>query len=370
MQKLHQRYATALLAAALLLVSPMFHLLSASFMDHIPTATFLTAALWLGLRDRQRPSPANAAALGLAVGCACITRSLTALAVAGPLLLLWFAPQVKDWRRRWPFWLAALAGWLVPMAFLLYFNAKTNGDPFLLSYKVSNPTLHSLGFHGPNGHTPQAGLIDQLYNFHGLSHWLFEWPVTSFLFILLLFVVGRFSRRDAACLLPLIALHAAYFFYPYNGTGFTPRFVSESLPFLMLLTARGILESAAFLGRQFPRLSPAALRKGFALLLLALSLYGILAAHRMYADFTRDGRYGVAELERRLQPYYADPKATVFVNSRYEFCIVADNARCWGGAQFLRDPGEPGRKAYMARHPGRHYAFIRFHALRDLITGE
>ena len=53
---------TALLGSALLLISPCFLLLGASFMDHVPTAFFLMTALWLGLRDLARPGPWNAAA--------------------------------------------------------------------------------------------------------------------------------------------------------------------------------------------------------------------------------------------------------------------------------------------------------------------
>lgn len=351
-------HGTALLGAALLAVSPMFFLLSTIFMEHTPAALFLMAAAWAGMRSLERPCWRNAAAMGFLLGMACITRPLTALGVAGPLLVVWAYLQLRQGRKRWAHAAIALGAWGLPMAFLLYFNWKTYGSALMLGYGISNPELHRLGFDGNGGHTPWLGLTYQLYHINALSRWMHAWPVTSYFFMFLLFVAGRVSRKDAALLLPFAGLLCAYFFYGYINIDLTPRFVMEAVPFLALLSARGMVEAGAILRSSFLRMSPRQARIALALLLVLFALHFPEGAGNRILRFHRDYEVGEKAVAALLRPYRDDPLATVFIRTLYGHRTLADLVECWGGAQFLCDPGEEKRKAYMARHPERHYQVL------------
>ena len=358
-------HPTALLGAFLLLVSPMFLLLSATFMEHMPAAFFLTGALWFGLRDLEKPTAWNSLAMGFFIGYACITRPLTTLAVAGPLLIVWAFLVIRRWRTRWPFWALAFLAWLAPMGFLLFFNAKTTGHPFLTGYKAADSVRHSLGFTAANGHTPWVGFINELYNVHALSHWLFEWPVTSYLFIFLLFVLRKFGRRDTVLLLPYLGLLFAYFFYNYTMIDLTPRFVWECIPFLALLSARGIVESAAALRESHLRLSARTTRLALALGLIAFISYAPRAIGGRFAAFQVDSVSGIRGLDPKMIPFEANTKASVFVISPYSYRGLLHSMRCFGGAEFFSNPSEEKRRAYMARHPEREFYCLRWPMTRD-----
>ena len=349
---------TALFGTLLLMLSPMYTLLASSFMEHVPAAFFLMAAFAAGLRNLERPTRANAFCLGFFLGYACITRPLTAAGFAGPLLVIGAFLQIREWKRRWPCWAIAALGWSIPVAFLLFFNTKTNGNPFLLSYRLADPAMHSLGFTALNHHTPVAGLLKQVGNLHALSFWLFMWPVTSYFFVLVLFLSARNSRKDALLLLPTAGLAACYFFYPYQDSWFSPRFLAESLPPLCLVTARGILETKALIVRNLtPQAQPAGARAlaAFVVLLFLAALPMDWVRLRQFHDDSHAGQ----DLGRGFARFHNDPLATVFfpAGSHYARSLV-DNALCQGGAQFLIDPTPKEREAYMARHPERHYYYV------------
>jgi hypothetical protein len=80
--------AGALLAAAALAFSPLHVLESHRLAPDIPGVLFLLVALWLGLVADERRSTALLAAGGVVAGIAIATRYTTALALAGPLLVL------------------------------------------------------------------------------------------------------------------------------------------------------------------------------------------------------------------------------------------------------------------------------------------
>lgn len=347
---------TAALGAVLLALSGNFLFLACSFMEHTPATFFLMAALWLGLRDLERPRWGNAWVLGFCVGFACITRSVTALGWAGPMLAIWW---VMRWRRwRWaglPAAAVALVGWLVPMAFFLYFNAQTTGDATIPGFWATRPDHHSLGFTADNGHTPLLGLVYQWNNIWSLSQWLFFWPATSYLFIVALFLLAKWERRDTVMMVPFVGLAGIHFFYTYQDFDFSPRFLSESIPLLALVTARGILAATDYLRQTAP--SPAGRIAWRRTMLAGIVVLFVLALSPVWGQFAREHRdqeSGVEALAQLLAPFHMMPDATVFVDDNlYAHRALIDEVECWGGARFLQAPNPEMRAKYVCAHPER-----------------
>ncbi|MCX7048323.1 MAG: glycosyltransferase family 39 protein [Candidatus Sumerlaeota bacterium] len=352
--------APGLLGAALLMASPMFALNAVNGMDHVAAACLLMAAAWFGLRDLERPRLGDSLGLGFFLGYACIIRPLTVLGVAGPLLLIWAGIVLCDWRRRWPGWLIAFGGWMVPVGFLLLFNARTTGDPFLLAYRVCAPQLCTLGFNSINHHTPLDGLIYQFNNLHSLGAWMFLWPVASYLFIIIQLLGPQATRKDWIALGPLAGLVAAYFFYPYQDFFCTPRFLAESLPWLALLSARGILQVKDLLAAGLAPESRRGCSRMLAVGVLALFIAALPAVWQKYRYFKIDSTRG-REFGAALQSFRSDPSVTVFFPAgSHDIQAMYYNCKCFGGAEFMIDPGSEKRRVYMRERPERRYFLLGF----------
>ena len=354
--------ATGILGAIFLLLSPMFALLSSSFMEHTPTTFFLLAALVAGLRAADTKSRRLWFLGGFLLGYAVILRPLSALGVALAILAAGAVWSPRNQRPNWWSLLAAALGAALPLAFLLLFNLKTTGHPFLLAYRIANPARHSLGFTALNGHTPMIGLLNQLDNVTSLSEWLFMWPMTSYILLFCFYWVRGFARRDALLTLPLAGLLFAYFFYPAEEFFFTPRFVAESLPFLALLTARGLLELATFMRTALGPKRSRPIEQSLFALLVGLSLSAVFASQSRFAYFDALSKRG-QHLAEALRPFVEDPSATVFldadISEHYLPRVVPLNALSFGGAQFLIGSDPAAVAAYRAAHPERHFFLVK-----------
>lgn len=349
-------HVTALFGALLLGCSTTFILQAASFMEHAPMMFLLTGAFWAGLRDLEKSTWHHSVLLGLLVGYACITRPLTALGVAGPLLAVWWLRQCKDWRRRFPYWAITLVAWLIPIAFLLLFNEKTNGNPFTLAYRVSNPELHSLGFTETNKHTIAKGIFNQLNNVHSLSYWLFMWPISSYSLIYLLLLSGKTRWRDGLLFLPLVGLVCLYFFYPYQDFFFSPRFISESVPFLCLLSARGFMVLWTGVGEQSLAHSTL-LRATLVIGLIALFITSLVPAYGRYTHFRASASGARSYLNKLLEAGENEEQATVFITQKTKMLHVAliAQVKYWGRTEYLVVPDPSDRLRYMQQYPERDF---------------
>ncbi|MBN1867044.1 glycosyltransferase family 39 protein [Candidatus Sumerlaeota bacterium] len=358
-----------LAGALFVIVSPLFLLQSSILMEHTPTTFFLMTALWLGLRDLERPTLLNAVLLGFVFGYGCITRPWTCFGFAFPLLLVYVGLVGRFWRRRWPYWLAALAAWSIPAIFLLYFNVRTTGFALRPGYVAQGSTFHSLGFTARNGHTPLSGLSNELSNVASLSEWLYMWPATSYLFILLLFLVGRVRPKDIVLFSPFAGLLAAYFFYPFHNICLGPRFVAESIPSLALLTARGIAEVIDLARRHTPAHTHPTARRCAVAVLLALTLGSIDPARQWARQFHASAVSG-AGLERQLRRVQNDPLATVlFHHSGADNRAAVEKVQSLDGADFLvvEENNHSRIRDYVRENPERHYYVVDGPAFERLI---
>jgi hypothetical protein len=244
---------TGCLALALGALSPFYTYLAASYMSHtlalLLTVVFLLALVRYGRRERTRDLALAAACVGALLLVRELDAALLGLGLAAFLLVFYLKPT--EWGRR--DWRAALPGTLLAGAILVFcasvylaYNALQTGDPLLTPRNVFLPTDHygfgeNIGFYGQ--HTPAAGLVilDQLLT--SLLIDLFGWPF----YLTLVFIPFVFLRRvaiqrwDLLCLGGFAALTLAQGAYFYHGIYLGPRHLYEALPFLLLLTARGIV---------------------------------------------------------------------------------------------------------------------------------
>ncbi len=239
---------TGLLAAALGLTSPLFLVLSGSFLSHLASLVWLLAfSLWF-LWTAQGRSRWYALGAGLALGMAFLTRSLTAMAYAVPFVV-YSAVQVA--RRRQPHWpaylLVALSAGAVAVLLPAYQWAVT-GNPWLNPYLLWWP-YDRLGFGPgrgamPGGHSPALAWINLKQDMSRTATDLLGWPALSWVPLILGLALRPRRARDWALLAPFACLVIAYLFYwigsPERLWG--PRYYFEGFGGLWLLSAVGLLK--------------------------------------------------------------------------------------------------------------------------------
>lgn len=233
---------TAVVTLCVLLLSPFFILMSGSHMNHVPTLFFISLFLLLFSCWEDSYLARYALFAGMALGAAVLIRPLTALAF-GAAFGCFALPTIvvrKDWR-------AALLGALgfAPLACLmLVYNKLTTGDAFTSGYVLLWGSSHELGFHrSPWGdlHTPLTGLRNELIDISLLNEFLFQAPIPSVM-VLALYVVcmPRLVRWEGRLLIAFFAVPCCYFFYWHRDAFLGPRFLYETLPCLLVLTARAL----------------------------------------------------------------------------------------------------------------------------------
>jgi hypothetical protein len=242
---------TGLLAAVFLVASPFFQMNASNFMSHNTGALALTAATLFLVAPGSHPRR-NGFLSGLLLGFLFNVRPLTATGVLLPFLG-WLA---LDFRSRSGRRLAAsrAACWgggfgVMLLAFLLY-NRLLTGSFFKTPYSYTTLSRDSLGFFGD--HSFAAGLMNTETNLALLVLVLNGWPLFVGLgFAALPFVLGTRARSDYFLLAGVVAIVAAWATYRGVFIMYGPRFWFEAVPYLMLLSARGVqrfVESAGALG--------------------------------------------------------------------------------------------------------------------------
>lgn len=242
----------ARLVTLLFVVSPMVLIMSASQMNHLPALAFNWMALAaLAAWDRAidgREQRRYGMLIGAALGVAALVRPLDAALVGGVVAAfqLW-----RAWRERgrWPSIALQLVVGIVPIALLLWTNARTTGNPFLFGYDALNGPGHRLGFHlDPNGqmHTPERGLLITSGYLMRLSRYLFEWPVPGVLLVVAGLMTIRRPTRWELLLAALIAVFlAAYGAYWFDGFFAGPRFLFTVVPAFVYFAGRGLIDVTA-----------------------------------------------------------------------------------------------------------------------------
>jgi hypothetical protein len=232
-------------SALLFALSPFVLIMGGSEMNHVGTLALATLALvalasWARAPDGKAATRA-AALIGVAVGSMATIRPLDAVAVGAVVGLFQLAVIARD-RARAPSLLVQLLVGALPVAWLLYVNARTTGQPLLFGYEALYGPGHRVGFHvDPYGvpHTPTHGLIITSASLMRLNRFLFEWPLPGLLPIVAALVALRRPTRWDVLLCGLIgAILLAYALYWADSFFAGPRYLYSAVPAFLVFAAR------------------------------------------------------------------------------------------------------------------------------------
>jgi hypothetical protein len=227
-------------------LSPFVLIMGASEMNHVGAlalATLALAALTTWATAARGSAVMGAAALiGLGVGGMATIRPLDAAAVAVVIGLFQLSVLARE-RHRAGSLVVQVAVGALPVAWLLYVNARTTGHPLLFGYDALYGPGQRLGFHSdPFGvsYTPLRALALTSANLMRLERYLFEWPLPGLVPILAALVALRHPTRWDLLLLGLIgAVVGAYALYWAADSFFAgPRFLYTAVPAFVILAAR------------------------------------------------------------------------------------------------------------------------------------
>lgn len=238
----------ATIAVVLGTLSPYYSYLAASYMSHAIALFYLvwgTYALLCFLQGKAGWYLPLAAAL---FGMGILTRDEVALmyvvlTITSLLLLHW-----RQLRKYWWHWLipgiAFVGVALIFVGLSLGYNALLTGKLLTTPRSLFFAGDHwgfgqGVGFYGQ--HTLAAGFVnlDELLTILAID--LFGWPFYFTLaFIALPFLTRRALAVDWLFLGITSIMTGAFIGYFYHGIYLGPRYLFETLPFLLILTARGI----------------------------------------------------------------------------------------------------------------------------------
>jgi hypothetical protein len=228
-----------IVAALLLAFSPFFQMTASNLMPHNTAAFYLLACLFLiGVNWRSKVQAYGLA--GVCFGLVLNTRPMTAAALVLPFALLFLYDFLSGRGQRLAIArrsVAFAAGALLMLGAFYLYNLGTTGS--LSPGYGSNAQLETvLGFGEKNSvargmQNEQTQLATLLLVFNG-------WPLFIGLALVLLpFILGSRSHWDLFLLLAAVFTVGVWTAYEGSGIMHGPRYWYESMPFLILLSARG-----------------------------------------------------------------------------------------------------------------------------------
>ncbi len=231
-----------LLAAALLLFSPFFQMTASNFMSHNTAAFSLLACLFLLACPRKHRMLSMFFA-GVFLGLLFNNRPLTAAGftpVLGAFMGYELLRAEKDRRNSIREDVAFAVGvMLLVIAYFLYNKATTGSFTTPPYVKSVGDASDWLGFGGR--HSVAFGLQNEQVLLSLLVLVANGWPIAIGLFLAAFpFVLGTRNRWDYFFAASALAIAAATVFYKGAGVMHGPRYLYETMPFLMLLSARGV----------------------------------------------------------------------------------------------------------------------------------
>ncbi len=352
-------------SAILILTSPFFIFMSSEFMSHASSMfTFLLFSfLFYKMVHDKRWNYAFGA--GIALGLCAIIRPYTALGLFFPFFVYMIILIIKNFDEFLINFLLLNAGFLPFIIILLLYNYFTNGHPLLFGYTVLYGPNHGLGLgKGIWGepHTLTRGLIDFLISLKALNLHLLGWPLTSFIPILFFFIGAKITRWDLIFFSSFITLCIVYIFYWYHDLCFGPRFLYEALPFLIIISARGISSVPEMVKKMIrsERVLTNRIRNAVYAIVIPFIAYNIFITipgliHGQTEYFWEDRRYansywGVDVYLKQLVKMKKIRNAIVFVN--FDYPQIPFDTLLWFGSGFLNNSPDLKDQIIFARHLG------------------
>lgn len=235
-------------------LSPFYSYLAASYLSHVVALFYFVWGLWGLLCFIEGEAEWHLLLSALCFGMAGLTRDLVAVlfvATTAPgLLFLSWGKVRQNWQR----WIGPSLGFLaISLVFVvmsLEFNAFLTHSPWVTPRSLFFAGDRwgfgqDIGFYGQ--HTLAAGFVnlDELLTILAID--LYGWPFYLTLALLALpFLTRKAKGADWFLLVSIVILTGAYIGYFYHGIYLGPRYLFETLPFLLMLTARGIVTLAAW----------------------------------------------------------------------------------------------------------------------------
>ena len=319
---------TALIAAALMAVSPWYIMSSSNPLIHTYTAVLILGCWLLLLRASRNPSLLAPFGAGLLMGLMFLARPLEGLLI-GTLSGLVLLPLLKDLRHLRTV-IAYGLGCLILAGLIFPYNLYLTGDALAhpLNVYINEfwaPGSNAFGFGADRGAVPSWGVVDPWpghgpleallnahQNLHEVNNSLLGWGGASLTFTLIYFIWGRWTRFTAALAVICGAVLLLYSLYWYYGGYFIgARYWFMMLIPLLIFTALGI-QTAANLGARIWPSGESGARIGLNVALLGLTSLLI------YASWIATNRYpGANDYHadyRKLAGSAAFENALVFIN--------------------------------------------------------
>lgn len=287
-------HATAWIAVFLGALSPFYIYLAASYLSHVPAMFFEVYFLLFLTRYARRMYMRDLVLAAVSWSGLLLTRELSAALVglvAPVLIFCFYWRRLRRERGRLLVGvLAALGVALCGGCVYLIYNYVQTGAALVTPRALFSPADQlgfgiGVGFYGQ--HTLAAGFVNLDELLTSLSIDLYGWPFYLTLAFLPLAFVGKRVRKrwDVCCLALACVLAAAQVAYFYHGIYLGPRYLFDTLPFLLLLTARGMTNLAGLVvhaGRSFMPAAAAALRQNSAQVVVAACVGVLLLCNLTY----------------------------------------------------------------------------------------
>ncbi len=272
---------TGVLAAVLGAVSIWLLLMSATMMSHPASMVFNAVFLLFFFRSLKRPDIRNGLLAGFAFGAAYLVRPYNTLVFSIPLLLVLAFRLLKEFKARWKNALAMALPAAFCGGFFLFFNVMTTGHAFTPGYLVYHGPQYAVIFGRPAtldyDFTPLVAAVQIGENMAAINDDLFGWPLTS-LWLLVFTLWAALARPrergpDLLLVCGFLSMTVGFFFFWGSFVIIGARMFFDSLPLLILLSARGLERAPALLAGRFRRIGEAAWGKAIAGVLVLFTVY-------------------------------------------------------------------------------------------------
>ena len=353
-----------LLAAALGLTSPLFLVLSGSFLSHLASLVWLLLfSLWF-VWTAQGRSKWFALGAGLALGVAFLTRSLTAIAYATPFIVYSIVQIVLRRQSHWPRYLPIAVAGAAVAALLPVYQWAVTGDPWLNPYVLWWP-YDRIGF-GPDigamagGHSLYYARLNLKQDLSRAATDVLGWPGLSWIPLVLGLALRPRRAKDWALLAPFACLVIAYLFYWIGSPArlWGPRYYFEGFGCLWLLGAVGLLKVWDWAAKQKERWLRPALVAG-----LVLMVAGGLIANLPYRMGEANGFYGItrSQLEPIEEAGLHNALVIVYAERWLEYGAMLGEASPLldDDIVYARGNGDEIDAAVMAIYPGRAVYYLK-----------
>jgi Ca2+/Na+ antiporter len=239
--------ATSLTTLLMIVLSPFYMFMGASYLSHMSCCTMLMFVLWALLTGLDSPLSWRQAwkwglAAGAGAGIAFLTRPYSAfLGLTG---CVWIAAIMRKDRLKQG--LRLVPGFLVPLtlAFALYlgYNAATTGSPFITAYQKYNPDFSFLGEAGFHRNDIWANATANIPKIaQGITGWVWGGVLPDYWLLVALVMLGFREKANLALLGAMGIFFLGHSLYYYFDFYYGPRFIFEALPWFIIASARGII---------------------------------------------------------------------------------------------------------------------------------